>query len=63
MKGNSGGMGAETQNRHNTANMLFNLRQLSILSNAEEATHLSFDRVIKACSATVTQQAMTIFCH
>lgn len=62
-KGDSGGMDAETQNRHNTANMLFNLRQLSVLANGEEATHLSFDGVIKACSATVTQQAMTIFCH
>ncbi|KAJ5962789.1 hypothetical protein N7501_007730 [Penicillium viridicatum] len=62
-KGGSGGMDAETQNRHNTANMLYNLRQLSLRSNGEEATHLSFDRIVKACSATVTQQAMTIFCH
>ncbi|KAJ5499094.1 hypothetical protein N7453_008145 [Penicillium expansum] len=62
-KGDSGGIDAETQNRHNTANMLFNLRQLSVLANGEEATHLSFDGVIKACSATITQQAITIFCH
>ncbi|OQD64510.1 hypothetical protein PENPOL_c007G10820 [Penicillium polonicum] len=62
VKGDSGGMDAEIQSRHNTANMLFNLRQLSALSNGEEATHLSFDRILKACSATVTQQGMTIFC-
>ncbi|KAJ5471086.1 hypothetical protein N7530_008443 [Penicillium desertorum] len=52
-------MDAETQNRHNTANMLFNLRQLSVLSNGEEATHLSLDRILKACSATVEQNENT----
>ncbi|KAJ5926783.1 hypothetical protein N7516_008556 [Penicillium verrucosum] len=63
-KGNSGSiMDVETQNRHNTANMLFNLRQLSVLANGEEATHRSFDRTIKAYSATVSQQALTIFSH
>ncbi|KAJ5509747.1 hypothetical protein N7527_011890 [Penicillium freii] len=35
---------------------------LSVLSNGEEATHLSFDRILKACSTTVTQHGIIIFC-
>ncbi|KAJ5566527.1 hypothetical protein N7535_008165 [Penicillium sp. DV-2018c] len=63
VKGGTGGMDAETQNGHNLAVMLFNLRQLSVLANGEDTTHATFDGVIKACSATVTQQGTTIFCH
>ncbi|KAJ6184944.1 hypothetical protein N7519_006245 [Penicillium mononematosum] len=43
--------------------MLLSLSHLSVLANGEDATHISFDSTVKACSATVTQQAMTIFCH